>query len=229
VLGRIAAHSSHVIRITPFTGAGVNANAQGESAFDHLLGAGSDVALHYTPWIWGAASPWGGQFASDPDDVLLHELVHAMREVQGEFNQLKTRGGDADYDDDEEFLAILLTNIALSEKDPSAPLRRDHHGHVALPDNESTSRGFLVNHDQTDNLFWIRFLYPQEFDLFNQVAASDFAGFNPINEFLSHPERYAPGEGAVNNAADQAADGARNLINDGENAVDQGADWLRHH
>src|SRR5262249_48451504 len=193
-----------------------NAYAEGIPVVESLPGLGSPVTLHYTP------SMWGGPFAGGPDDVLLHELVHAMRQVQGGMLALPTSGGNAGYDNDEEFLAILLTNIALSEKDPFAPLRRDHQGHVKLPDAEATSRGFLENSDQTDNLFWIQFLFPQESDLFFQVAASPYAGFNPINEFLTHPERYGPGAGVVNAVVDQATDTAGN-------AADQAADWPRGH
>jgi hypothetical protein len=216
VFGQIAAQPAKPILISPFTAAdmqqfGQNAYAEGIPVIESVPLLGSAVTLHYTPGMWH------GPFAGDADDVLLHELVHAMRQEQGTFLKIPTSGGDAGYDDDEEFLAILLTNIALSEKSPGAPLRRDHGAGQPLPPDESDSRGFLEKGPQTDNLKWMQFLFPQESPLFFQVANSP-AIFNPIREFIQHPERYAPGANVVNT-----------VVDDGENAVDQGADWVRNH
>jgi nucleoid-associated protein YgaU len=89
----------------------------------------------------------------------------------------------------------LLTNIYLSEKDPNAPLRKDHHGHDQLPAEESDSVGFLINN--AENLFWIKFLFAEEFALFNMIASNVMATFNPIREYLSDPTFYnaLPGPG----------------------------------
>jgi hypothetical protein len=167
-------------------------------------GGGSDAEIHYSPEILTQDSParalananadpkakkWG-PYATDPDDVLLHELIHAMRDLQGLNEGIQTTGPDAKYDDDEEFLAILISNIAVTEKDPYADLRRDHFGSTKLPDEEATSEGFLSNTDQTDNLFWVEFLAAEEWALFNLIAASPFAAFNPIREYITHPEKY---------------------------------------
>jgi hypothetical protein len=59
------------------------------------LGGGSNPVIHYSPEILTQDSParalananpgakakkWG-PYATDPNDILLHELVHAMRDV----------------------------------------------------------------------------------------------------------------------------------------------------
>src|SRR5262245_54051818 len=115
VLQRIAADPIKPIVISPYTAAdaqrngATNAYAEGIPVVESVPGLGSPVTLHYTPAMWNLP------FAGGPDDVLLHELVHAMRQEQGVMLPLPTAGGNAGYDNDEEFLAILLTNIALSE------------------------------------------------------------------------------------------------------------------
>jgi hypothetical protein len=174
-------------------------------------GGGSDATIHYSPEILTQdsaaralananpdpkAKKWG-PYATDPDDVLLHELVHAMRDLQGLRDGIAITGPDAKYDDDEEFLAILISNIAVTEKDPFAELRRDHFGSTKLADDEATSEGFLSNTDQTDNLFWVEFLTAEEWALFSLIAASPFAAFNPIREYMTHPEKYQ-NQGPVN-------------------------------
>ena len=48
-----------------------------------------------------------------PDEVLYHELVHASRLVNGVYDRVPV---NQKYDDEEEYLAIVLTNIYMSEK-----------------------------------------------------------------------------------------------------------------
>jgi nucleoid-associated protein YgaU len=78
-----------------------------------------------------------------------------------------------------------LTNIYISEKDPTAPLRKDHHGKQQLADDESDSIGFLINN--AENLFWIQFLFAEEYDTFLAIGANVMATFNPIRAYLEDP------------------------------------------
>ena len=74
-------------------------------------GTGSAVDLYF----W-SAHPLGlrGHTYSE-DDVLLHELVHALRMVSGvEYGQPVTGGGG--YGNQEEFLAVLVANMYRSNK-----------------------------------------------------------------------------------------------------------------
>jgi len=48
-----------------------------------------------------------------PDEVLYHELVHATRQMRGAMNEMPVNQG---YDDLEEYLSVVLTNIYLSDK-----------------------------------------------------------------------------------------------------------------
>jgi hypothetical protein len=148
-------------------------------------GGGTDVEVHFTPedFVSGAGP------ASQPDDILVHEMVHGLRMMQGVFDQTPTGPQDRGYDNDEEFFAILMSNIYVSEKKgPTAVLRKDHHGHQVLPAAESDSDGFLLNN--MENLFWIRYLYPQEQAFFHSVASNPMATFNPIREYVTYRPFY---------------------------------------
>jgi nucleoid-associated protein YgaU len=148
-------------------------------------GGGTDIEVHFSPELFATST---GP-ASLPDDILLHEMVHGLREMQGEFDQVPTGPQDLNYDNDEEFLAIVMSNIYVSEKNgPLAVLRKDHHGSQPLPDKESSSDGFLLNN--LENLFWIKVLYPQEMAYFLAVAANPMATFNPIREYMIYQQFY---------------------------------------
>jgi hypothetical protein len=67
--------------------------------------------VEFDPDMWSGrrmAAP-----SNAPDEVLYHELVHASRYVNGVFDGEPVNKG---YDDAEEYLAIVLTNIYMSEK-----------------------------------------------------------------------------------------------------------------
>lgn len=71
------------------------------------------------------------QNVARPEEVLLHELVHAFRMVSGKLNmENKTHLGLIKYDSPEEFYAILVTNMYQSEM--KTYLRADHRGFSTL-------------------------------------------------------------------------------------------------
>jgi Effector protein len=74
-------------------------------------GGGADSLIQFTPGMWSGSIMLHA--ANAPDEVLFHELVHASREMRGvmDFVPVNSR-----WDDQEEYLAGILTNIYLSEK-----------------------------------------------------------------------------------------------------------------
>lgn len=110
-------------------------------------GTGSSTIVHYVPQDWpmyNSIKP-----GEDRDEVLLHELVHALRSMRGQLLCAATpqpqisasKGTTVQYDTFEEFVAILVTNIYRSEnKRPN--LRLDHQGFRPLPTELTTSNGF---------------------------------------------------------------------------------------
>jgi Effector protein len=74
-------------------------------------GRGANAIVNFTPGMWtGSALRKPG---NGPDEVLFHELVHASRQMRGVQDASYV---DHDYDDSEEYLAVVLSNIYLSEK-----------------------------------------------------------------------------------------------------------------
>ena len=57
-----------------------------------------------------------------PDDILFHELVHALRTMRGLWNPVRI----VNWDNIEDLFAITLTNIYLSRNNRSNDMRGDH-------------------------------------------------------------------------------------------------------
>lgn len=106
-------------------------------------GAGTDSTIRFTPQDWIGMTAVPGE---DADETLLHEMVHALRDARGQARcvavpvpqvsrRLLRRMPRAlrrvhpdfrqEYDDIEEFLAVVITNIYRSERKRPG-LRADH-------------------------------------------------------------------------------------------------------
>lgn len=72
------------------------------------------VLILHTKYMWGPTGTSGFSGPGlNPDEVLYHELVHATRELKGIRSK---RPVNRNYDNEEEYLAVVITNIYLSEK-----------------------------------------------------------------------------------------------------------------
>jgi hypothetical protein len=81
-------------------------------------GFGSSAEIFFSPERLKRTGP-----GMKPDEVLFHEIVHAVRALQGVMTLSFKMGRD--YDNDEEFAAVVVTNVYLSEKKQTA-LRANH-------------------------------------------------------------------------------------------------------
>jgi Effector protein len=88
-------------------------------------GHGSNVAIYYTPQDH---IPTKNDPGGRTDEILLHEMVHALRMSKGKSLCLAF---EDNYDTQEEFYAILITNIYRSENRYTI-LRANHFGHLPL-------------------------------------------------------------------------------------------------
>jgi hypothetical protein len=141
---------------------------------------GDDVFIELSPEAYakGSRSRPAGP-GMDPDDVLFHELVHATRQLAGVVYFMPV---DKNYDNEEEYLAITLSNIYIRNKNKGAPLRADHdQGTLQHPDQ------FLdgvqgVNLPPRTLLERFRL---QQLLLFNDFAKIDLsvASFNPVWQY----------------------------------------------
>ncbi|WP_376095293.1 hypothetical protein ACE7GA_02785 [Roseomonas sp. CCTCC AB2023176] len=93
-------------------------------------GAGSDTIISFTPGVFTAkpGNPTGP--GTSGDEILLHEMVHGIRQMMGR-SVREAVAGNPGMDNYEEFVAILVTNIFRSESGQTQ-MRQDHHGFVAL-------------------------------------------------------------------------------------------------
>lgn len=102
-------------------------------------GLGSRSTVYFTPGTYTPGDVLMNKrykpdtIGKKPDEVLCHELVHAMRHTQGELD--RTPMGD-DFDKVDEFHAIMVANIYCSER--GRPLRRNHHGSVPMQGDFAT-------------------------------------------------------------------------------------------
>lgn len=111
-------------------------NAGVRDGFKQATGGGSPVLIGFNPRATFPASESGP--GSDKDSLILHEIVHAIRNARGLRNGCKP--APPDYDSYEEFVAIVVTNVYDSEL--RRPPRRNHHGFDKLSDKMSASDAF---------------------------------------------------------------------------------------
>ena len=105
------------------------------------------MKVNFSPGTWklpcSATSAYCGGPGFLPDEVLLHELVHAQRHISGLSRQVSLKGTSLDgFGDEEEFFAVTVANLYISESGRSASafpgqsrLRSDH-GRGALSADE---------------------------------------------------------------------------------------------
>jgi hypothetical protein len=127
------ANLSHTLTIRPLLSQIIKQTAvqdfDAKAASDHSIfpgGGGSDSTLRYSPESWWYAD---GREGIDPgshvncDDVLVHEMMHALRIARG---LRLTMPLSNHLDDLEEFYGILISNIYLSSAGRDQDMRNDH-------------------------------------------------------------------------------------------------------
>jgi hypothetical protein len=171
-------------------------------------GRGSNVELHYNPHRMGKPEEntcprdgrtWSGGCPAyegahhDKDDQLFHELVHAVRETRGEFNQVPT--WNKDWMNEEEFFAVLVSNIYLSERGVKN-LRGNYLGMGVLRPPLNTSEGFLgkggdPSPDQLEHRRMVKKFCADTSGLCQDICSKVLtAEFNPIREYLRNSNLY---------------------------------------
>ncbi len=150
-------------------------------------GRGYGATVFFSPHKFHRSSPCHGGAGNDrgslPDEVLLHELVHAFRRVSGKRNRTETSGGLINYNSNEEFIAILITNIYVT--DPTnrikTGLRRDHKGFASLEPELASSFEFFES--SMSAFSEVQQLVADHPGLTRALAKVP-ATFNPITAFL---------------------------------------------
>jgi len=124
------------------------------------------------------------------DEILFHELVHVFRSVSGKFVQRPVFGGLSRYNDTEEFIAVLLTNIYISDRSNKikSRLRSDHSGFNALEPKLAQPWGFFTSGTQTFGL--VKSFVTENPGIASRIANDvATAPFNPIADYFADRHR----------------------------------------
>jgi hypothetical protein len=104
-------------------------------------------------------------------------MVHALRMMQGQYNPVPTK--NQFYDDEEEFLAIVVANVYISQKDAAALLRGNHHDRDRLWPPLNTSAGFVAD---KENYNVLQNYQSKWLPTFTNLARLVTPQFNPFRE-----------------------------------------------
>lgn len=133
-----------------------------------------EVRVEYNPF--SVTQKKGCQLTGlQADEALIHALAHAWRKANG----TATTQGSL-----EEFFAILITDVYLSEKGRNPLCGTDSTAKRGeIKPNWYTSEGFLSEHPFYARL---RRLCSTEMELFQRIRSADRPRFNPIREYLKN-------------------------------------------
>jgi len=156
-----------------------------------IKGEGDFAIIQFNPFTWDSDSAlremadlmYAKDFAAgmETEDALLHEIVHALRFMQGLVDDHDDPMFEG-YNQIEDFLAVVIANIAMSERNPTLALRRHHNFFEKIPPHLSTPSGFLSH---APNVARLKRAYMEEFSLFHNIAGSPHRNsFNPIREMI---------------------------------------------
>jgi hypothetical protein len=93
-------------------------------------GQGSDTVISFSSSVFGGVAAPGSNPGATPDEILLHEMAHGLRQMMGR-SVREAVTGNPGMDNYEEFVAILIANLYRSEIG-GPNLRQDHHGFTPL-------------------------------------------------------------------------------------------------
>lgn len=146
--------------------------------------------VNYSPYV--AMGPCSHKLSSVttnralyPQELLFHELVHALRDASGHGTALAPLNGALKgYDNMEEFVAVVVTNIFISDptnkRADHLGLRKSHHGFTKLESALSDSKMF---YSSSRRAFQLIDRFCTQDSWFTQRLAETQASFNPISVY----------------------------------------------
>lgn len=177
------------VEIRPYTGGDCNALGGGE-----LVGGAWRGVVMYSPdtfSLHGACSATKTEANRGLywDEILFHELVHVFRNVSNKWNTPPLGFGLHRYTNNEEFIAVLVTNIYISDSSNKikSGLRADHQTFNPLSTDFDEPFEFFSSSTQTFNLVE---KFCKENPGFTKKVANDLAAtvFNPLADYYASPD-----------------------------------------
>lgn len=176
------------VTITPYTKGDCNAVGGGTAV-------GGDGILSYSPDTFSLHGACSGTTSAKNsgllwDEILFHELIHVFRAVSGKWKQTKLAGGLHRYTDTEEFYAVLVTNIYISDRTNKikSSLRANHQGFDPLSSDFQGGFEFFSSSRQVFGLV-DRFFTDHPFFANSLAIDLSSAPFNPLADFHADRER----------------------------------------
>lgn len=178
--------------------AGLNATTDYQQGMAGIL---AKVVISFSPNTWAVVTniypgiKFPNVYALFPgmtqDEVLLHEMVHAVNGLGPGFSNSTLQGVMAPYENEEEFFTILTANLYISEKGRPPRMMRNSHAlsPQGMPDWEAISEVFLfenANYSLIDK-------FCRQNDHFTRMLARVHSRFNPIRSyylFWNSPDPY---------------------------------------
>jgi hypothetical protein len=181
------------VPIQPYTGAACNATINHKT----LTRTGwSQPVVNYSPDVFTVHGACYASLQKDetsrgllPDEVLFHELVHALRGTSAQYMSLiPLSGGLKRYESREEFIAVLVTNIYITDptKKSKSGLRRDHIQNTPL---EKGLDGSFEFYRSARNAYAQIAQFCNENHGFTKALASVKTRFNPIAAYYQDKEK----------------------------------------
>jgi hypothetical protein len=169
--------SSQPVLLMPYEGDDCNAEE------DAVVAGSSQSVVLFSPT--GGSRCSGGNAATLPHEVLFHELVHALRRVSGKLHRYRLTGQLRQYGNSEEFLAILVTNIFISDvtNHHKTLLRRGWVGHTPLDPEHAESYRFFSYGTRAFNIIAG---FCSDNSGFARMLATVPARFNPIAAYYKN-------------------------------------------
>jgi hypothetical protein len=178
------------IKVEPFTG-GFNAETSKIPGSRIFWETTEKALIRFSPATFTFSITLFGYTFRDPrqlypgmavDEVLLHEMVHAVNALGPGMNLHKPKGKMAVYDTYDDFYAIMATNIYESEKGKSPSSLRDTHALTVqgMQDWEAISEIFLF---MDGHFQWVKKFCEQNNHFAHMLARSQ-ARFNPLRSYF---------------------------------------------
>lgn len=194
VLARSLRYFKSEITLIPYEGGDCNAQEDAASANAQKISV-----ILFTPKTKGTACTSHGKDQTGailPHESLHHELIHSLRRISGKFNRFQLGGKLQPFHNNEEFYAILATNIYIADRSNrnKSNLRMDHSGHGRLEERYESSYRYFQLGTKAYNLI-AKFCTDHPF--YSKELAQIRGSFNPLGAYYANPRK----------AFDQAAEG----------------------
>jgi hypothetical protein len=180
------------VEIRPYTGTDCNAVGGGERKTPASALTGF---VMYSPSTFSSHGVCSALPATEKsgriwDEILFHELVHVFRNATGKWDKAPTLTyAMRHYDDNEEFIAVLCTNIYVSDRTNKikSGLRAGHRGYGAMAPEDAKRFALFMS---SKNAFAMVKKFCDDNPIFTKALADRLADveYNPIADYYRYPK-----------------------------------------